>query len=182
VFYCKCRWSDGNHTPCSNPVSRRAGLIHLGDYSKVFKDRQSMKTLSVDGNVHSDKKIETMLTSWGQRQALNDCGLWSFYTKTDQSFVGYCGLLPTKTLGTDDTELLYGLSSDHWRQGYCTEMAQLVLAVGFETFKLPEIIDYTMPHNKGSRGVMEKCGITYERDFVHATLPHVLYRLPNPIL
>jgi len=35
----------------------------------------------------------------------------------------------------------------------------------------------TQPHNVGSRRVMEKAGFTYEREFLRAGLPHVLYRL-----
>ncbi len=38
----------------------------------------------------------------------------------------------------------------------------------------------TLPTNRASRRVMEKAGFGYERDTVHAGLPHVLYRLPAP--
>ena len=38
----------------------------------------------------------------------------------------------------------------------------------------------TAPDNRGSRRVMEKLGLSYEREVVHADLPHVLYRLQSP--
>jgi RimJ/RimL family protein N-acetyltransferase len=38
-------------------------------------------------------------------------------------------------------------------------------------------VSFTLPHNAASRRVMEKAGLTYERDITHAGLPHVLYRL-----
>jgi RimJ/RimL family protein N-acetyltransferase len=34
-----------------------------------------------------------------------------------------------------------------------------------------------MVENRASRRVMEKLGFEYEREVVHANLPHVLYRL-----
>lgn len=34
----------------------------------------------------------------------------------------------------------------------------------------------TLPTNEGSRRVMAGAGLTYERDIVHRSLPHLLYR------
>ncbi len=42
---------------------------------------------------------------------------------------------------------------------------------------LPAIISYALPTNRASERVMEKQGFRYERDIVHAGLPHVFYRL-----
>ena len=39
------------------------------------------------------------------------------------------------------------------------------------------MISFTVHGNAASRAVMEKLGMTYERDLEHAGLPHVLYRL-----
>jgi RimJ/RimL family protein N-acetyltransferase len=39
------------------------------------------------------------------------------------------------------------------------------------------MISFTLPTNAASRRVMEKCGFSYEADFKHAGLDHVLYRL-----
>ena len=35
----------------------------------------------------------------------------------------------------------------------------------------------TLPHNVRSRAVMERLGMTYAGEVVHADLPHVLYLL-----
>ena len=37
---------------------------------------------------------------------------------------------------------------------------------------LDSIIGFTLPHNQGSRRVLEKAGFVYERDVVHAELLH----------
>jgi RimJ/RimL family protein N-acetyltransferase len=50
------------------------------------------------------------------------------------------------------------------------------LRLAFEELALDDIVAYTMPDNRASRRVMEKLGFGFERDIVHAELPHVLYR------
>ena len=57
-----------------------------------------------------------------------------------------------------------------------TELAHACVEVGFEQLGLLEIVAFTLPDNIASRRVMEKAGFRYERDIVHAGLPHVLYR------
>jgi RimJ/RimL family protein N-acetyltransferase len=37
-------------------------------------------------------------------------------------------------------------------------------------------VSFTLPNNLASRRVMDKAGFRYERNFIHANLPHVLYR------
>jgi hypothetical protein len=51
------------------------------------------------------------------------------------------------------------------------------ITVAFERLGLTEVVSYTMVENRASRRVMEKLGFEYEREVVHANLPHVLYRL-----
>jgi [ribosomal protein S5]-alanine N-acetyltransferase len=64
---------------------------------------------------------------------------------------------------------------DHWGQGYAAELAaparDLVFSRG-----VGSVVAFTLTDNTASRRVMEKLGMTYERDIVHADLPHVLYR------
>jgi hypothetical protein len=42
-----------------------------------------------------------------------------------------------------------------------------------------EMSSPSLPTNCASRRVMEKVGLSFERDIVHANLPNVLYRLRN---
>jgi len=39
------------------------------------------------------------------------------------------------------------------------------------------VVAVTLPVNARSRRVMEKVGMTYDRDWLHADIPHVLYRV-----
>jgi RimJ/RimL family protein N-acetyltransferase len=40
-----------------------------------------------------------------------------------------------------------------------------------------DLVCFTLTTNHASQRVMEKVGFRYERDVLHAGLPHVLYRL-----
>ena len=56
-------------------------------------------------------------------------------------------------------------------------MAREAVRVAFEVLELDDVIAFTVDRNAASRAVMEKLGMTYERDIEHVGLPHVLYRL-----
>jgi RimJ/RimL family protein N-acetyltransferase len=55
-----------------------------------------------------------------------------------------------------------------------------MVRVGFDVLERDSLVSFTLPTNAASRGVMERAGFRYERDFVHTEMLHVLCRLPNP--
>jgi RimJ/RimL family protein N-acetyltransferase len=77
-------------------------------------------------------------------------------------------------------DLGWRLHPDHWGNGYATEAARGAIEYGFGTLGLDEIAAATLPHNTRSRAVMERLGMTYAGDVIHAGLPHVLYLLRRP--
>ena len=72
-------------------------------------------------------------------------------------------------------DLGWRLNPDHWGRGYATESARGAIAYGFGTLGLDEIAAATLPDNVRSRAVMERLGMTFAGDVMHAGLPHVLY-------
>jgi [ribosomal protein S5]-alanine N-acetyltransferase len=64
-----------------------------------------------------------------------------------------------------------------WGSGLATEMAGAILTVAFEHLGLADVVAFTLTTNQASRRVMEKVGCQFEREIVHAGLPHVLYRI-----
>jgi [ribosomal protein S5]-alanine N-acetyltransferase len=79
--------------------------------------------------------------------------------------------------GKDVVGLAYAVLSDHWNQGFATEMGQLSLEVGFGRLHVPEVASWTLPNNLASQRVMEKLGFRHERDFEFAGLVHRFYGL-----
>lgn len=101
-------------------------------------------------------------------------GPWVSIDRESGKMIGYCGLMYTPSL--EETELLYTLHPDYWGQGLITEASQVILSRLGKELNLTQVISYTLPHNKASRRVMEKLGMEYIKDFVHADLIHVFYR------
>jgi RimJ/RimL family protein N-acetyltransferase len=121
-------------------------------------------------------------------------GLWAIEIPDAAAFAGFCGLsVPTFAAPfVPCVEIGWRLAADHWDRGYATEAARAVLAIGFDTLALSEIVSFTTAGNTRSRRVMERIGMHHNPsdDFDHPGLPHrhplrrhVLYRIaaPQPI-
>ena len=103
--------------------------------------------------------------------------LWTIRDREAGAFIGRGGLRSVAIEGVDEVELGYGLRPEWWGRGLATELSRTALAIGFERLELESIVAFTMPTNTRSRNVMEKVGLTFERDIVWADMPHVLYRV-----
>ncbi len=118
-------------------------------------------------------------------------GLFAVEVVADGAFAGFVGLsIPSFSAHfTPCVEVGWRLASELQGRGYATEAARAVLALGFDTLELPEIVSFTAVANVRSRRVMEKLGMSRDPsdDFDHPALPaghplrrHVLYRLRSP--
>jgi RimJ/RimL family protein N-acetyltransferase len=114
-------------------------------------------------------------------------GLWAVEITGVTPFAGFIGLATPRFDAhfTPCTEIGWRLAADSWGCGYATEGARAVLAFGFGTLGLDEIVSFTVPDNLASRRVMERIGMVHNPsdDFEHPGLPaghrlrrHVLYR------
>jgi ribosomal-protein-alanine N-acetyltransferase len=104
-------------------------------------------------------------------------GLWVFRDQTDKRFVGRGGLRNVTLGAENEVEVAYAVMAEFWSKGVATEIATVSLKVAFERIGIGNIVAFTLPTNWASRRVMEKVGLRYERDIVHAGRPHVLYRI-----
>jgi len=155
------------------------GESHFEDIRTLHNDPRVMATLSADGNIFSEDQTRGFLQRSAEHWNLHNFGLWIFHTSGTRDFVGYCGIKHAAVEGKDEIELAYAVSSSHWNKGFATEMSMATLKIGFEELHLARIVAFTLPHNEGSRSVIEHCGFIYQRDIVHAGLPHVLYYLDS---
>ncbi|HEY9677555.1 MAG TPA: GNAT family N-acetyltransferase [Drouetiella sp.] len=115
-------------------------------------------------------------------------GLWAVESKQASEFIGFIGLqnAPFEAHFTPCVEIGWRLSKQHWGYGYASEGARMALRDGFERLQLREIVAITTTENERSMRVMEKIGMTRNKDddFDHPKIEtgsrwcrHVLYRL-----
>ena len=88
-------------------------------------------------------------------------GLWRASRRTDDVFVGMCGLLKRDIL--PDVDVGYAFLPDHWGQGYAFEAANATVQHGARKFGLKRIIGVVSDHNGASIRVLEKVGMRFER-------------------
>ncbi|WP_030254745.1 MULTISPECIES: GNAT family N-acetyltransferase [Streptomyces] len=101
-------------------------------------------------------------------------------------FVGFVGLDDIEeTDPVDGVEIGWRLARSAWGHGYATEAARAVLAYGFNTLDLPEILAITTAANLRSQSVMRRLGMTHDpaEDFDDPAAPegplrrNVVFRL-----
>lgn len=162
-------------------VYERLRLAHASELGPLLLDAHVYRTLhpgpaptAADVRAHAQVKEE----HWER----HGFGYWLLRDRGTGVMVGRGGLQHTHVEGAEAVEIGWAIVADRWGQGLATELAQTSIELGFGSLELAELVAYTLPDNVASRRVMEKTGFAYQRDIVHADLPHVLYvrrRGPN---
>ncbi|HBR58102.1 MAG TPA: N-acetyltransferase [Blastocatellia bacterium] len=93
--------------------------------------------------------------------------------KKSGEMIGSAGLQPLEE--TDEIEIGYSIIKEFWRMGIGFEAAAAWLRFGFEKAGLERIVAVCDPENTGSRRIMEKCGMTFEKAEDHYGLAVVCY-------
>jgi ribosomal-protein-alanine N-acetyltransferase len=155
-------------------VAERMCAEDLDTLCRMNQDPRVMATL---GGLRSAEQTRQFLSASLDHWDRHGYGLWMFRDSADRQFVGRGGLRRIEITGNLEVELAYALMAEYWGRGLATEMAQAIVDLGFRRLGLKEIVCFTLPTNRASQRVMEKVGFSYERDIVHAGLPHVFYRL-----
>jgi [ribosomal protein S5]-alanine N-acetyltransferase len=133
-----------------------------------------------DSGPRTPEQAYALLERFHDHWADHGYGMWYFTERDSGDFVGQVGLQQADVEGTSVVEIGWTLVPSHWGKGYATEAGRSVLELGLGPLGFDEIVSFTLPRNRASRRVMDKLGLTYSREFVHAGLPHVLYRLTAP--
>lgn len=115
-------------------------------------------------------------------------GLWAVEVPDVAPFIGFVGLAEPGFDAdfTPCVEVGWRLAAEHWGHGYAPEAARAALAFAFDDLGLDDVVSFTFVGNRNSRRVMEKIGMTFEREFDHPRLAgdrverHALYRITRP--
>lgn len=141
------------------------------DWRALMADPRVAATL---GGLRSDAEMRAGFDRALRRWSEDGFGWWTF-RDTAGRFVARGGLGRVAVEGVSEVEVGYSVRASLWGRGIATAMARVSLEVGFGQLGLQRIVSFTLPYNLRSRRVMEKAGLRYERDIVHAGMPHVLY-------
>ncbi len=92
-----------------------------------------------------------------------DFGRWAVIAKDSDEFLGWCGLKYTPEL--NEYDIGFRFFKKHWNKGYATEAAHACIELGFNHYKLTNIVGRARKENIGSIRVLEKIGLTYFGNF-----------------
>jgi RimJ/RimL family protein N-acetyltransferase len=154
----------------------RLRLADAAELSRLLRDPRIAATLSPAGQPPSEREVSGLLEAKVDHWNRHGFGMWLMRDRETGEMVGRGGLQYTFTAGLNDVEVGWAVVPERWGQGLATELADACVEVAFGPLGLRELVAFTLPDNHASRRVMEKAGFTYDRDIVHAGLPHVLYR------
>jgi len=106
---------------------------------------------------------ETILPRWISHYAEGPFGYWC--AEVDGDFVGWFHLRPDRERhGAQD--LGYRLVREVWGQGLATEGGRALVAAGFDEWGARTITAHCLAANLASARVLEKCGLSFVREFV----------------
>jgi RimJ/RimL family protein N-acetyltransferase len=100
---------------------------------------------------------------------------WKLNEKSTGAMIGFCGAgfwreYPTPEIG-------WWLARHCWGRGLATEAARAALRHVFEQIALERVVSIAMPANTASTRIMQKLGLTFEREFESGGIPLVQYAL-----
>ena len=116
--------------------------------------------------------LEHDLLHWQQHRF----GPWVLTEAEAGRFVGRGGLAWTRVERRPMVELPWSLLPEDQGLGLATESAEAALAVASQ-ISLKHVVSLALTDNVNSRRVMERIGLSFEREVEHLGLPHVLYSL-----
>jgi RimJ/RimL family protein N-acetyltransferase len=157
-------------------ILERLRLEHADEQVRLLLDPRVYRTLWPSSSPPTRRDVIDGLEAKVDHWERHGFGMWILRDRDSGEMVGRGGLQYTYTAGLNDVEAGWAIVPERWGQGLATELARACVEVGFEQLDLFEIVAFTLPDNLASRRVMEKAGFAYDRDIVHAGLPHVLYR------
>jgi len=129
---------------------------------------------SGDKHFQTIQQAEDFLLNYNDYK-INGYGRWAVIQKADNKFLGWCGLKYSKKL--NETDIGFRFYEEHWNKGFATESAKACIDFGFNRLNIETIVGRAMKKNVYSIKVLEKIGLTYEKDFDFENNEGVIYRM-----
>jgi ribosomal-protein-alanine N-acetyltransferase len=151
--------------------------LQSADLRELCVMHQDPEVMKYMGGVRSEEQTKLWLRDHLDHCDMYGFGCWIFRDRADGSFVGRGLLRHSQLDNADEVELGYALMSRFWRMGLATEMAKAIVAIGFKSLELENLVALVDAPNMSSRRVAEKIGFHFERNTIWKSLPTMLFRL-----
>jgi RimJ/RimL family protein N-acetyltransferase len=154
--------------------AERVTAAHWLDLRRMDEDVRFMRLLGgVRDMAGTVAYLEMNVKHWAE----HGFGMWMLRDAATSAIIGRAILRHLDVEGVDEVEVGYGFMPDYWGRGLATEIARACVRIGFDRLALSSMVAITTPPNLASQRVMQKAGLSYERDIMHAGIPHLLFRI-----
>ncbi len=158
-------------------LAERLTEEHWTELRAMEVDPRVMATL---GGVRTEEQSRAYLDLNLEQWRRHGYGVWVLRTLGPGAYAGRAGLRNVEWDGVEEVELAYALIAELHGRGLATEASRAILGIAFDEVGLEDVIAFTALDNLRSRRVMEKCGLTLEREIFRKGMRQVLYRLRRP--
>lgn len=134
-----------------------------GDQAKLARYCNTEQVMEHLGGVQPMRSLREDVRWFRQCWSDNGHGYWVVERRSDDAFLGFCGLdllkhdVPQALTG--EVEIGWRLREDAWGQGYATEAASVVLDLAFRIHNMDRVVSRTDVANGASIRVMRKLGM-----------------------
>jgi ribosomal-protein-alanine N-acetyltransferase len=115
--------------------------------------------------------IETSMASFEE----NGHGLWVVCPRDEETIIGFCGYWFFHD--PPELELLYGIRTNEWGKALATEAARAMIRYGFDNLSFDRIQASTDALNQASVRVMEKAGMSFDKQILTDGLDTIYYSI-----
>jgi [ribosomal protein S5]-alanine N-acetyltransferase len=157
--------------------AERIGPEHRDGLIALLGDPRVGATLA---GVRTPAEVDEQIARFDADWERNGFGWYAWLDRGTGGLIARGGIQPATVDGVQEVELGWAVVPERWGQGLATELGAACVGVAFGPLALPDVVAFTLPANAGSRRVMEKLGMRYEKTTDYKTYgPHVVYRLRN---
>ncbi|MCG8574598.1 MAG: GNAT family N-acetyltransferase [Flavobacteriales bacterium] len=142
-------------------IIRHWNVDDIANYATIVSDPDVMQFIG-HGAPQTYKDAESYVQKCMDNIAENGWARFAVQLKHSKELIGFCGFAHY------NNELDFGwrYAKKFWGNGYGTEAAKAVLELGIEKFNFPRIVCIVYQENIGSIKIIEKIGMTFEKNIL----------------
>ncbi len=149
----------------------------LDNLAELYADPEVMRYL---GGPRSSDEVKLILNRYMKEYELNGHSFFATILKSDQRFIGQCGLLNQEVEDQPEVELGYLLARPYWQNGLALEGIRALKDYGLQQLGFPRLVSLIPPDNRTSIYIAEKIGMQYVRDVVQWDQRFNLFMVKQP--
>lgn len=151
---------------------RKLTISDTYNLSLVLSDQESMKHYP---HAFSNEEVKDWIERNIKRYKNDGFGLWAVIRKTDNQFLGDCGITLQNIDGEILPEIGFHIIKEFCNSGYATEAAEACKKYAMETLGYKSIYSYSETGNKASQRVSSKIGMNKIKTFRKDGIEEVVY-------